>query len=395
METPQQPIPAELERKYREAQAAVDEVTLQRIGFAFMEENIKQLDRNPHEVIKELVAELPDKPRVLTRDEIGEFIEAIRLDNGTRSVLDHGEVTPLESYLVFLLMNKSPKSTQLEVVDATQGDNFSIADSIRILRDQVRTKRFLQGVASSVQSLREQKGAEPIIVCDAGCGAIPILGLYAALQDESVEVICIEHNAEAAAVARTYIDILGLSNRMNVVTGDARSLMLSRPIDLLVSETMDVGLLNESMPEILNHLTQFMSPDSVIIPAEVEILATAVPIEEYADAASFSVVDVDVSPIIDANWQTIHTYKAGEPSPHIDADINLRGTHSECLVLLSTRVTVTPGTPVLDLNESRLTQALPVLQDQTGRVRIVDTYFKDSLHIAYQAGTSPVDIEVG
>lgn len=386
--------PSEINRQISEARAAVEEITLQRIGFAFMEENMALREKDPRTVIEQLVAALPDEPQIVNRADVEILSNKLILGNGRRSILDHGEVTPLESYLVFLLMTKSPKSTHLEFSEGTTADNFSITDSIRILRDQVRTKRFLQGIAESIMLLKNQKGPqEKISVCDAGCGAIPILGLYAALQNDEVEVICIENNPAAAAIAQTYIDILGLNDQVTVVSHDAREINLGKELDLLVSETMDVALLNEPMTDILHRLAPSVREGGIIIPAQVNVYGAIVPKTAYTNASEYSLVDTDAAPIVSTQWQLINTYIAGEAVPEINFNLETSHTEPDGVVLLTSEVVVSPAVPTLGMNMSRLTQPIP-LPDASGQeIQSFSLRPGSVINISYSAGSHPTEIK--
>ncbi len=378
-----------------EARAAVEELTLQRMAFAFIEQNLKFAEQEPLSVIEDLVAALPDAPRVLTQDGLKLFLNEVVLENGRRSVLDHGDVTPLESYLVYLLMRKSPRSTQLDSVDDTTPESFSIADSIRILRDQVRTKRFLQGIAQEVKRVRESKDAsETIRVCDAGCGAVPILGLYAAMQDKNVAVVCIEKNPAAAKIAEKYIDLLGLTERISVLCGDARTITPAAEIDILVSETMDVALFNEPMADILAHLKTFVAENGAILPQEVKLYASIIPMAEYSNASSYSLVDVDAAPVLSTNWQAIGGYKGGDSRPSIEITLQSDITSDEAIVVLTSEVMVANNVPVLSMNTSRLTQPMPLPEHGGKNIRLFTTVSGSQLRLSYTAGDHPTDVHV-
>ncbi len=92
-----------------EARAAVEELTLQRMAFAFIEQNLKFAEQEPLSVIEDLVAALPDAPRVLTQDGLKLFLNEVVLENGRRSVLDHGDVTPPR--ILLSLFTDEEKST--------------------------------------------------------------------------------------------------------------------------------------------------------------------------------------------------------------------------------------------------------------------------------------------
>ncbi|MFM2339751.1 MAG: hypothetical protein RLZZ360_387 [Candidatus Parcubacteria bacterium] len=368
-----------------EARAAHAEFTLQRAAFSFFQENIELCSKPPRDVMPEIIAELPESPKLLSKQEMDLWLKENTSMSGQRLHMDVGAPSKLESYILFLLMTTSPKSTQFETTDIeTTGDRFSLVDSIQILRDEVRTKRFLMGIKEAVANLLTTK--DNILVCDAGCGAIPILGIQAALQSPNVQVVCIESNPESVIMARECINAFNLGNQVLVIEGDAREYKPKREIDLVISETMDIGLLNEPMCDIMSSLKPFTSNDSIFIPEQVEVLATALTASDYDSADSYALIDKDCWPVIQTKWQVIGSYKAGDLSPYFESDISVPQNNEAKIPLISSRVKIHDSVPTLDFCESRLTAFLPL----PGSLQSRDS----KLHISYRAGDSIKEVQI-
>lgn len=156
---------------------------------AFLPKFLEVADVSPREIILALVDELSDAPQIISAKEAKEFYDDTYIAPGIEHSVA-GTLTDLEGYLVLLAASKNPQSLQIEEWKVSYDNAFSRFDSAQILRDQVRTKRFLQGIETVVNQLESEVDGE-IRVYDAGCGSLPILGVYAALMSDRVKVTCI------------------------------------------------------------------------------------------------------------------------------------------------------------------------------------------------------------
>lgn len=367
-----------------EAQSAIDELALHRANVDFITNHFELIGKEPYGVIKALVADLPDSPQIISREERDVFLEEQYLENGMRSSVDSGKVSVLESYLIHLIGRHYREALQVDTFTASTGDSFSKVDSVQILRDEVRTKRFLQGVQTSVVALEKVRDDE-IFVCDAGCGALPILGVYAALQSEKIRCICLEKNPEAITMAKALVASLGLEDRVTIIQCDARTYEPEKKIDLLVSETMDTGLLNEPMCEILQHLGSYTADDAKILPHKIITYAGISTVDMYTNAETFTLIDKHSVPILDVNWVQTGEYIAGEKPLEIESRLEVPNNEQDTLVLVASEVTVDINVPPLTFNESRLSVPVPVNVNAEGLFKQIPTN-KGHLRITYSAG---------
>lgn len=189
--------------------------------------------------------------------------------------------------------------------------------SIACLRDKVRTKIFMQGVAEAVSSL-DASSPETIEVCDAGTGAIPVLAIYAALSSDKVRCTALELNPQSAALARQAIAHFGLQDRIKVIEADATKYQPQRPLDLLISETMHSGLTGEPIVQILSNLQPHVKSSGITLPSEVNVKASIVPCEDVYNPAEYTKVHKNLQPLVSTEWQEIVTYTPGQPLDIID-----------------------------------------------------------------------------
>jgi tRNA A58 N-methylase Trm61 len=166
--------------------------------------------------------------------------------------------------------------------DIKQSDgSLTVLEGIKCLYDQVRTKRFLESVAISVDKLTQTK--DRVHVVDAGCGAVPIFSIYAAMRSDKVHVTAIELNPNSFQIAQGLIKKLGLQDRITLIQGDATSYQPTEPIDLLVSETMHSGLTQEKIVPIMHNLVPRLNDDGIVLPEAVTVKVGLAPIQTYAE----------------------------------------------------------------------------------------------------------------
>lgn len=148
---------------------------------------------------------------------------------------------------------------------------LTLRRALGCMMDEDRTFKFIKGLFLHLKDLEDRK--DEIEMVDGGCGPIPILGLMAALKSEKVRVTCIEVNPYSAKMAEQIIKNLGLSGRVKIVLADATKYHHDRPIDLFISETMNVGLTEEPLAQIFANFAYQMSEEGVMIPEWVSVEA--------------------------------------------------------------------------------------------------------------------------
>lgn len=154
-------------------------------------------------------------------------------------------------------------------VDSFVGDDLGLPPgrALGCMMEEKRTMKFAQGLYGALASLDVRR--EEIEMVDAGTGPVPIFGILAALKSPKTKVTCLEINQGSAKMAAEIIERLCLQDRVKIVCTDATQYKHDKPIDLLISETMYVGLTEEPQAQIFNNLAPQVVPDGVVIPEEI------------------------------------------------------------------------------------------------------------------------------
>ena len=122
----------------------------------------------------------------------------------------------------------------------------------------------------------KEQGKEKLIGIDAGTGTGILSILMVSCGVEKVHAI--EVNAETFGVTRKFLQKVGLAEKIQIVNGDATIINLpelkDNKADILVSENLSGGLLDEPQYDIIHHLSEFLTPEAQIIPNQAELYAS-------------------------------------------------------------------------------------------------------------------------
>lgn len=211
------------------------------------------------------------------REELPDFVPLHRPHPGRARESDHA-IPPQQSRLEHYLLHRAcPAQVTEEAPRQGVPGALSLRDGLATLRDQVRTKRFLQAIERAIQRLEQRFPSGDINVIDAGTGPIPILSIAAALQSPRVRCLGLELNPDSAVLARHTVAALGLSKQIVIVEGDATRYTPAQPFHLLLSETMDAALFSEPIVQIFTRLSPHLIKDGVRIPQTITIKALLAP----------------------------------------------------------------------------------------------------------------------
>ena len=205
---------------------------------------------------------------------------------------------------------------------------MSAKDALRCLVDIHRTYQLYRGISETIEGLKAS-GKTEITGIDAGTGT-GILAIIMLSQGVN-KVNAIEINKETLDVTRNFIRGLGLLDRINLIEGDATRIdtpgLRKTKADILVSENLSGGLLDEPQYDIINHLSNYLSPDAEIIPSEAELYASVaavnwegVPAEKNNIAARRLKECKIVSPRV--KYSNVES-GVGMPIPIIESNITL------------------------------------------------------------------------
>lgn len=328
------------------------------------------LHTEPKEAVAELLAALHDTPPVVSAEEALAFSKAGQLLNGQRSAMDQGEPSVLEGYFLAKIGKHIPHLA--ETHSAVGGSVFSMLDSMSCLRDEVRTKLFTTAVTDAVNEVsRKRTDDSEILVVDAGAGSVPIMAIVAAFANERVRCLCFESNESSCEMARLILSEIGLGDRITVIHGDARTIVIDgMKIDVLVSETMDTGLLREPMVDILAQHTHNLADDGVCIPSSVEVLVDVKNESDLKGDTPYAKVDEYVWPLFkSSNWRAVHTWSPLDLISKTRVDFSVAAPAPDEVAVLGTRVYF-PNGATLEPGLSKITAPV-VVELQSGELNRV------------------------
>jgi len=247
---------------------------------------------DPKAIIDDMIEDMPDDVTVYTMDTIAR--------------IPKDEPKPLELYLL------SHAHSLPEFTDSKPEGALSVMESMRCLRDEVRTKKFLLGIKEAIEGL-DASGVDVIRMCDAGTGAIPILAIYAALCSDKVQCDALELNPNAARIAQEVVREFGLEDRIHVRQADATEFQPEEPLDFLVSETMHSGLTAEPIVQILSNLQPHVKDTGITLPSRINVQASLVSLKDYASPnVGFVKIYGDMHPVTEQDWQEVASYSPGD-----------------------------------------------------------------------------------
>lgn len=150
-----------------------------------------------------------------------------------------------------------------------QGKAVSPTTAAQCAEDVQRTRIFMQGVYAAIQQKLQDNNHQPIDVLYAGTGPfglllIPLLPLLDATQ---MRVTLLDIHADSLKKLQRVIDFLEVGHfvvRAECV--DACAWQSAQTFDLIISETMRQGLIQEPQVSIFSHLQQFLKTDGWLIP---------------------------------------------------------------------------------------------------------------------------------
>lgn len=315
---------------------------------------LELLRKEPKEAVAELLAALHSAPPVVSAEEALAFSEEIQLSGDRRSIVDRGGTSDLEGYFLAKIGKHIPHLA--ETHSAVGGSVFSMLDSMSCLRDEVRTKLFTTAVIDAVNEVSSKRNDDSeILVVDAGTGSVPIMAIVAAFANERVRCVCFESNESSCEMARLIISEIGLGDQVTVIHGDARETATNgKKIAVLVSETMDVGLLREPMVDIFAQHSHNLSDDGVCIPSSVDLLVDVKSATDLDEGTPYAKVDERVWPLFKTlNWRAVYRWSPLDLVPKTKVNFSVAATAPDEVAVLGTRVhfpngsTLEPGLSVI------------------------------------------------
>ncbi|WP_039912452.1 phytanoyl-CoA dioxygenase family protein [Cellvibrio mixtus] len=157
-----------------------------------------------------------------------------------------------------------------------RGKAVSPTTAAQCAEDVERTRVFMQGVYRALQQKCAQENVSPVRVLYAGTGPfalllVPLLPLF---NRDALRVTLLDIHAESLASLRRLLVVLQLDSSEiieDIVCADACHWQAPQQYDVIISETMRQGLLQEPQVSIFAHLQQFLRVDGWLIPQRIRL----------------------------------------------------------------------------------------------------------------------------
>ncbi len=163
-------------------------------------------------------------------------------------------------------------------LDSHAGMALGTAWAATCLEDWFRTIQFVSGILQAIEE-KLVNAQHPIRILYAGTGPyatlmLPALTIYTS---DQIQCTLIEYNPESFRHMRSIVHDLGLESRVqSFVHADAITYEPLLDIDILVSETMQAGLMEETQVPIALHLSQYLASDGIMIPESITVSAALI-----------------------------------------------------------------------------------------------------------------------
>jgi hypothetical protein len=244
--------------------------------------------------------------------------------------------------LAELLQNLSSKSKE----NFAQVGVIEPAETLRYLNDSVRTKKWITAedhcLTHLIDTRLETGKQDSLHVIDAGCGPVPVFAIWAALKDPRINVSAIELHPVSAQIARLVVNKMGLEDQITIVEEDART-WDSKPFDLLVSETLDSGLTQESLHTIVGGLRPLQLPHGLIIPQQVSVDVKVVSRSEVENPERWIFQNKKFHPLTSSTYKTVGSWHSdgqwdGIQNDRVSISISAEQNSQENYLCLSSTV---------------------------------------------------------
>lgn len=156
------------------------------------------------------------------------------------------------------------------------GKAVSPTTAAQCAEDIERTRIFMQGVYTALQQKLAASTAEPVRVLYAGTGPfalllVPLLPLFGG---QPLRITLLDIHAESLEFLQRLLVALQLDSSElieEIVCADACAWQARHNYDLIISETMRQGLLQEPQVSIFAHLQQFLKPGGWLLPRHIRL----------------------------------------------------------------------------------------------------------------------------
>lgn len=151
--------------------------------------------------------------------------------------------------------------------------------------DLVRTKVFIKGLFKAIEAVKKQK-THHIHLLYAGCGpfATLILPIMAVYTPQEIQFTLIEINPISAESAKRLLHKLGFSEyikKIEIADATKYQIDADAKFDIILSETMQRGLIKEQQVPIVANIMQQIKYDTLLIPEKINVVLALLNMSKY------------------------------------------------------------------------------------------------------------------
>lgn len=142
-------------------------------------------------------------------------------------------------------------------------------------QDVMRTRQFVKGIYQAIEEVQENQ-SEPVHLFYAGTGpfATLILPILTKISAKNLRLHLMDVNEKTLDYLDKVLDALDIQDYVEkIICGDATQYQIENPemIDILVSETMQHGLVKEQQVPIMMNLVSQLDKKAVVIPNNIQL----------------------------------------------------------------------------------------------------------------------------
>ncbi len=252
------------------------------------------------------------------------------------------------------------------------GEALDTVGAAFCLLEAQRTAVFLRGIENAVRDLQQHFPGERIRVLYAGCGpyATLLTPLSARFSPEELGWHLLDVNATSLEAARTLHHALGIDRYLlGAELADAAEISLSsrEPFHLVISETMQRALQNETQLAIMLHLIPQMQLGALFIPERISVHAA---LQRWTESTG------GVPEPVFERLQTIYEVRQTQVVPPAEVFVDVPELAAPAALVLTTEVQVYKA-EVLAGNDASITLPKVMRRELPGGERLVFRYHWD------------------
>lgn len=261
------------------------------------------------------------------------------------------------------------------------------------LEDLVRTRAFCLGLKNAVTDLLEKSPNGPVRICYAGTGALGtfIVPLTTLFSSDQIEFVLLEKEPAAVQLLKYVISGLSLEDyivSIEVVDATKYTLNDADQIDILISECISPGLVNEPQVPITFNLATQLNENVILIPEQINLDILLINDEKRHAYKTNKLAEGDsyyskIGTAFTLNMDSVSAYKALFKTqddevefPEVSLEVPKRANRDYDLIMIGTYINVYKDITI-DYDQSGLTTLKTVLsfKDSMLRFKKLDTQY--------------------